>query len=80
MVATTTIFVNRRSQLPLFDELLVALDQGDQRQMMATVLEAACYSRGIKRKVTTQETSITTAAGLPGEAVLPSVEEILDLI
>ncbi len=125
MVATTTIFVNRRSQLALFDELLVALDQGDQRhlallglrrigktmlldevrvrhpekcipklpldvvvstpedfalEMMATVLEAACNSRGIKRKVTTQETSITTAAGLLGEAVLPGVEEILDLI
>ena len=125
MSAATTIFVNRRAQLALFDELLAALEQGDQRhlallglrrigktmlldevrvrhpgkcmpklpldvvvstpedfalEMMATVLEAACYSQGIKRKVTTQETSITAAAALLGEAVVPSVEEIVDLL
>lgn len=125
MAAATTVFVNRRVQLALFDETLAALDQGDQRhlallglrrigktmlldevrvrhpekcipklpldvvvstpedfalEMMATVLEAACHSRGIKRKVTTQETSIATAAALLGDTVEPSVEEIIDLI
>lgn len=61
-------------------DVMVSTPEDFALEFLSTVLQSAVNARQIKRTVTTRPTSLTAAAALLGEAIVPSVEEILDLI
>ncbi len=85
-IGKTTLLDELRRQHPrqciprLPVDFIVSTPEDFALEVMAVVIEAACFALEMERRVTAHPTSIAATAALLGEKLLPAVQEILDLV